>query len=274
MARVARSECAPGQPRSNHERYATTVKLNTKTGVAAAAAATALAFPLAACGSNDDDASSGGLSTAAEASPLNSATELTESSAADAEHKDGETTAAGDVKGEKKDDKSKSKDKETKTSTTRVTKSGGGQDGGDAPTLANPFENGLPENTNEPLANGKPGSESDRKQMEDTARTVLNPDSFATWTRTILDNSCTAVREPMMDELERQGMTLDQVEEAGRLAEQQGQTLELPKTDVSLSDVRVDGDRASASLTAKTSDGEQTDTMIFQKEDGRWKLCN
>ena len=110
--------------------------------------------------------------------------------------------------------------------------------------------------------------------MEETARKVLNPDSFSTWTRTILDNSCSAVTEPMMQELDRQGLTLEQVEEAGRIAEQQGQALDIPKTDVSISDVRVDGNRASANLTARSDQGEQTEVMIFEKEDGRWKLCN
>ena len=132
----------------------------------------------------------------------------------------------------------------------------------------------MPENTNEPLANGKEGSEDDRREMEDTARAVLNPGSFADWTPTILENSCKAVTEPMLEELERQGMTLEQVQEASRLAEEQGQGIELPETEVSLDDVRIDGDRASASLTARSEHGEETSTMIFQKEDGRWKLCN
>ena len=78
----------------------------------------------------------------------------------------------------------------------------------------------------------------------------------------------------MMDELNRQGLTLEQVEEAGRLAESQGQAIDLPRTEVRIDDVRVDGNRASASLTAKSDSGEQTETMIFEKEDGRWKLCN
>ena len=132
----------------------------------------------------------------------------------------------------------------------------------------------MPENTNEPLANGKEGSEDDRREMEDTARAVLNPGSFADWTPTILENSCKAVTEPMLEELERQGMSLEQVQEASRLAEEQGQGIELPETEVSLDDVRIDGDRASASLTARSEHGEETSTMIFQKEDGRWKLCN
>ena len=75
--------------------------------------------------------------------------------------------------------------------------------------------------------------------MEATARAVLNPGSLANWTPTILDNSCKAVSDQMMQELERQGLSLQQVEEASRLAEQQGQGLDMYETDVSLSLIHI-----------------------------------
>ena len=239
------------------------MKKTTTSGMAACVAAAMLVFPLSACGSSDEG-QSGGLSTAAEASPADTAVESTVSKEAD----------KGDEKDKKKDDAKKDEKKETKTSSQKKESKGEGGNEGEAPTLANPFENGMPENTNQPLEGAQEGSDEDRKQMEDTARAVLNPGSFADWTRTILDNSCKAVADPMMEELERQGLTLEQVEEAGRLAEQQGQALELPKSEVSISDVRVDGNRASANLTAKNENGEETQVMIFEKEDGRWKFCN
>lgn len=239
------------------------MKKTTTSGMAACVAAAMLVLPLSACGSSDEG-QSGGLSTAAEASPADTAVESTVSKEAD----------KGDEKDKKKDDAKKDEKKETKTSSQKKESKGEGGNEGEAPTLANPFENGMPENTNQPLEGAQEGSDEDRKQMEDTARAVLNPGSFADWTRTILDNSCKAVADPMMEELERQGLTLEQVEEAGRLAEQQGQALELPKSEVSISDVRVDGNRASANLTAKNENGEETQVMIFEKEDGRWKFCN
>lgn len=239
------------------------MKKTTTSGMAACVAAAMLVLPLSACGSSDEG-QSGGLSTAAEASPADTAVESTVSKEAD----------KGDEKDKKKDDAKKDEKKETKTSSQKKETKGESGNEGEAPTLANPFENGMPENTNQPLEGAQEGSDEDRKQMEDTARAVLNPGSFADWTRTILDNSCKAVADPMMEELERQGLTLEQVEEAGRLAEQQGQALELPKSEVSISDVRVDGNRASANLTAKNENGEETQVMIFEKEDGRWKFCN
>lgn len=251
---------------SDNERYRYTVKLQTKKSLAVTTAALALVLPLTACGS-DDEGTSGGLSTAAEAPEASAANSSTEASAEKSEKSE------KPEKSEKAEKTSKTSEKEKKKEDKQKSNQAQG-DEEQPPTLANPFENGMPENTNEPLANGEAGSEDDRREMEDTARAVLNPGSFADWTPTILENSCKAVTEPMLEELERQGMSLEQVQEASRLAEEQGQGIELPETEVSLDDVRIDGDRASASLTARSEHGEETSTMIFQKEDGRWKLCN
>lgn len=255
---------------SDNERFRYTVKLQTKQSVALTAAALALVAPLTACGS-DDDGTSGGLSTATEATTSASAANASTEESADGADNDGADNTE--------------KSTATETTTKRAAKDGkseaagtdgGAQSGNDGQpaTLANPFENGVPQNTNQPLPSGTAGSDEDRKQMEATARAVLNPGSLANWTPTILDNSCKAVSDQMMQELERQGLSLQQVEEASRLAEQQGQGLDMYETDVSISDVRIDGNRASASLTARSEKGEETSTMIFQKEDGRWKLCN
>ena len=260
---------------SDNERFRYTVKLQTKQSVALTAAALALVAPLTACGSDDDD-TSGGLSTATEATTSASAANASTEESADGADNDGADNDGAD---------NTEKSTATETTTTRAAKDGkseaagtdgGAQSGNDGQpaTLANPFENGVPQNTNQPLPSGTAGSDEDRKQMEATARAVLNPGSLANWTPTILDNSCKAVSDQMMQELERQGLSLQQVEEASRVAEQQGQGLDMYETDVSISDVRIDGNRASASLTARSEKGEETSTMIFQKEDGRWKLCN
>lgn len=245
------------------------MRLHTKKAAAVCASALALALPLTAC-SSDEEGGSGSLSTAAEA-PGASDVDAEGDGKPDAEESD-----SGDNDGGGKDG-ADGKDGGEKAGGNGGNNAGGngqgGGDGGEVPQIVNPFENGVPENTNQPLANGKEGSAQDRKQMEDAARAVLNPDSFGSWTRTILDNSCSAVTGPMMDELEAAGLSLEQIEQASRMAEQQGQAMETPHADVSISDVRVDGNRASANLTAKSDGQEQTEVMIFEKEDGRWKLC-
>lgn len=245
------------------------MRLHTSKAVAACASALALALPLTAC-SSDEEGASGGLSTAAEA-PGAADTDADGDGEPDAADPNGNNDG-GDADGEGGQGGGNNAG-QGGGNNQGGNNAGQGGGNGEIPQIANPFENGMPENTNQPLANGKEGSEKDRKQMEDAARAVLNPDDFGGWTRTILDNSCSAVTDEMMQQLDAMGLSLEQIEEASRMAEQQGQGLTTPKADVSISDVRVDGNRASASLTAKSDGQEQTEVMIFEKEDGRWKLC-
>lgn len=231
------------------------MRFPTKASKAAAAAVVALALPLAACGSGEET-TGGGLSTAASAPTGSVETATTVEQADDA--KTSEEAAPSESKAKSED----------KASTNA-------EAAGSVPTIANPFENGdfaVP--TFEPIEGGKEGSDADRKQMEETVRAVTNPESFEKWTRVIIDNSCKKVTEPAIAEMERQGISLESIEQAARMQEQAGQSLEIPKTDVSVSDVRVDGNRASATVKTKNDSSEETQTQIFEKEDGRWKLCN
>ncbi|MEX3503721.1 hypothetical protein [Corynebacterium sp. LK2510] len=218
---------------------------------AAAAAVAGLSFGLAACGSSEETAS-GGLSTAASAptaatsgeqSQAESAAEST-SSAADRENGDNGADANN-------------------------------ADGATVPTLANPFENpGQAVPSFEPLESGNPANDADREEMRRAVEASLNPGSYEKWTRTLLENSCRKVNDATMEQLNRSGMTLEQIEQAARAQEQAGQGVELPRTEVSIDDVRVDGNRASASITAASANGTETNTQIFEREDGRWKICN
>ena len=225
--------------------------------------ALALVLPLAACGS-DKETTSSGLSTAAEApdeaESVDGAAKESEENSGDKDNADKEKNTDG-----KKEQKSEKKDGESG-------ESGGA---GEVPTIANPFADGQYEQvTHEPIAGGQEASQADIDEMTKVVEAVSNPESLASWTRVILDNSCKAVTDPAMEELERQGMTLEAVEEAARMQEEAGMGIDLPRSEISLADVRVDGDRASASVTARNDSGEDTQTQLFQREDGRWKLCN
>lgn len=246
------------------------MRLSTTPKRAAAATLTActLAVAVSACSSNDES-QSGGLSTAATApgeasNGASAAGQATgDAGASNASEPKGTDTASA----AKTTAKNKNDNKDNK---------GGGDNknanGTEVPTLVNPFAEGdLQVPTYEPISGGKEGTEEDRRQMEETVRAITNPDSFATWTRTILDNSCAAVRDPALKQFEDQGLTVDMVEQ---IMEQQGQGVDIPKTDVSLSDVRVDGDRASATVTSTTSGGTASQVQLFAKEDGRWKVCS
>ena len=229
------------------------MRISTTGSKVAAAAVVALAMSLTACGS-DDETAGGGLSTAASA-PNSAASEKDK----------GEKPAKEEPKKDEKD-KKKSDDK------TQTDAQG---EPGAIPTIANPFEDGefaVP--TFEPIEGGKEGTEAQRKEMEDVVRKVTNPESFEKWTRVILDNSCKKITEPALEEMERQGVSLEVIEQAARMQEEAGQAIEIPKTEISLSDVRVDGDHASATVKSNNSEGEKTQTQLFTHEDGRWKLCN
>ena len=108
----ARTEFPGG---SDNERYRYTVKLQTKKGLAVTTAALALVLPLTACGS-DDEGTSGGLSTAAEAPEASAANSSTEASAEKPEkseksEKSEKKTSKTSEKEKKKEDKSDDKQK-------------------------------------------------------------------------------------------------------------------------------------------------------------------
>lgn len=221
-----------------------------------AASAVALTFTLTACGGGNET-SGGGLSTAASAPGATVAEAPSEVEAPD---------------GEPSTSKKPEEGKETTNNQQRQDNPGQQQDVA-LPTIINPLEEGFEAPTYEPIADGREGTEAERREMEEVVYKVTNPESFATWTRTILDNSCAALREPAMEEFERQGLTLDMVEQLMKTQEAQGATIDMPATKVSVSDVRVSGDRASASVTSENSSGTATNVQLFAKEDGRWKLC-
>ena len=226
--------------------------LTTRTTRSAAAAASvvALALGLAACGS-DEGATSGGLSTAASASTANAAGKTGE------QGKDGASEEA---------------------KASEVEKSGEAKDAsGEAapPSLENPLEDpNMTVPSHEPLQGGTPGADSDREEMQRTVHAAMNPGSYEKWTRALMENSCRKVTDPIQAELDRMGMTLDQVEQTARMQQEAGEAIEMPATEVTLDDVRIEGNRASASVTATNVNGTETQTQIFEREDGRWKLCN
>ncbi|EEI16936.1 hypothetical protein HMPREF0298_1261 [Corynebacterium lipophiloflavum DSM 44291] len=141
--------------------------------------------------------------------------------------------------------------------------------------LTNPFEDpNFTPPTQQPLQGGTQASDADKQQMEQTMHAALNPPSPEKWTRVLMENSCRKVTEPVQEEMNRSGYTLDQIEQAARLQAQAGQAVTVPQSTVSLTDAKVDGNRASATATVTNQNGTEEQTLIFEREDGRWKLCN
>lgn len=231
----------------------------------AAAGFTALAvtFTLAACGS-EGETTGGGLSTAATAPGAATVAEGTTAPEAEASGSAAPGTSAAATATTKPKASAAPGDRDNQQ---------GGQPDVAVPTLINPLEQGLEAPTFEPIEGGREGTEAERKEMEEVLRKVSNPDSFASWTRVILDNSCAAVREPALEEMERQGVTLEMVEQLLAQQEAMGDSITLPETKVSLTDVRVDGNRASGTASTSNASGNASAVQLFEKEDGRWKVC-
>lgn len=141
--------------------------------------------------------------------------------------------------------------------------------------LSNPFQDpNFTPPTQQPLQGGSQASGADKQEMEQTMHAALNPPSPEKWTRVLMENSCRKVTEPVQEEMNRSGYTLDQIEQAARLQAQAGQAVTVPQSTVSLTDAKVDGNRASATATVTNQNGSEEQTLIFEREDGRWKLCN
>ncbi|MBG6121930.1 hypothetical protein [Corynebacterium aquatimens] len=242
--------------------------MTTRMRVGASVMSAALIMPLAltACSKDDaENAAEGAKETVSQAS-----SSVAPSSSKASESETTSSKAKDDKKDEKKDDKKEEKKKESKEKKPKEA----------APQIDDPFANGnIPSNTAKPIANGKPGSEADKKAMTAAVHAILNPPSLGAWTRVILDNSCKPIRDMTNEKLAAQGMTLEQTEQQFKLAEQaakaQGQPLPPPPTaSVKLSDVRVDGNKASANATITSNGQTETGVQRFERENGKWKVCN
>lgn len=228
---------------------------------AATLSAFALTMGLTACGSDADTSANGGLATVESAPATNDAANTDAAEGENAEAAEGEENKPEEP-GQEGEKPEGDKPAEGDAAAAPI------------PTIANPFGEGEIEvRTYEPIAGGQGGSDADRKEMESVVHTITNPESMVTWTRTILDNSCAAVRDPAMAELKRQGLNLDVLEEVMRQDEKINGPAPVPRAEVSVSDVRVDGDRASATVTSKDQEGTHTSVQLFAKEEGRWKVC-
>ncbi|WP_293768793.1 hypothetical protein [uncultured Corynebacterium sp.] len=106
-----------------------------------------------------------------------------------------------------------------------------------------------------------------------------------------LNNSCEAIAAPLREEINKAGgqaggwaqipddMTYQQVYDLmAQQAKLEGK--EVPAypgmpTFESISDVKVDGNNASATINVKNPDGSaEGNTMIFANENGAWKMCS
>ena len=139
-----------------------------------------------------------------------------------------------------------------------------------APQMTDPFAAGqLAYEEATPVQGGGPANEADRAEIEGLVGGIYNTETFHQFLRYVPENACSAVIEAnggpaALDLAEIPDMPLSQLP---GYAESNAHIQ-------SIEDVRVEGDQASAVVTAVSNGQAETQTQRFLKEDGRWKFCN
>ncbi|MCS5479326.1 hypothetical protein NYP18_06610 [Corynebacterium sp. YIM 101645] len=121
----------------------------------------------------------------------------------------------------------------------------------------------------EPVQGGLAASESDRAEIEGLVHGIYQMDTFHQFLRYIPENTC---NEVVAAQGGAASMDLAGIPDQP-LAEWDYYVSAQPHI-ASVTDVQVEGDRASAVVTAVSAGQSETRTQRYQREDGRWKFCN
>lgn len=216
------------------------------------AVAVAITAPLvlSACGSGDDaeeQAASASTVTSQAAAPSSATTSETSSAApSTSETAEGETPSAAAGQ-----------------------QSGSAADGGAAPVLENPFENGDIEVAQPDPVQGRPASAEETEALSNLVNGIYQQPSLHGFMMYMPNHTCAATLEAQggIEAYSLDGipdMPMDQFPgySESRVTAIENQTV----TDA--------GDRASATVTVQTAEGPSTGTMVFQHEGGEWKFCS
>lgn len=244
--------------------------------------AVALVAPLAlaACGSDDnnDDSKKAAATTASKSSE--------DKSADKSQDKD-----ADKVK-DKNKDKDKDKDGENKDGAAGAE----GQDGEGPDQMANPLNNGEDPFAGakdiKPIEGGQDANDADKQAIEQLVRGQHEIDNVKEYFNYMPQHACQAVREGQAKEFSQYQQYVDSLpnesfaEYANSMRQQGGGNGEVEKfasqlesipqsTKLqSVNDIVVNGDDASATVSVSNSEGNETSTVRFRRENGNWTFCN
>lgn len=238
--------------------------------------AVALVAPLAlaACGSDDnnDDSKKAAATTASKSSEDKSA----------------------DKSQDKDADKDKDKNKDGAAGAE-------GQDGEGAPgegpdQMANPLNNGEDPFAGakdiKPIEGGQDANDADKQAIEQLVRGQHEIDNVKEYFNYMPQHACQAVREGQAKEFSQYQQYVDSLpnesfaEYANSMRQQGGGNGEVEKfasqlesipqsTKLqSVNDIVVNGDDASATVSVSNSEGNETSTVRFRRENGNWTFCN
>ncbi|WP_303172244.1 hypothetical protein [Corynebacterium sp.] len=132
----------------------------------------------------------------------------------------------------------------------------------DKPAEAPPTNVEIPQHA--PIEGGSPASPEDAAAIQAMVNGMANPSTTRQFFGYMIDNTCRRA-------LEAQGglgpQDLNQIPDA-EIPPHQRPTVN------SVSDIKVDGDTASATVTSTAEGKQETFTMRMLREDGTWKMCN
>jgi len=244
--------------------------------------AVALVAPLAlaACGSvdNNDDSKKAAATTASKSSEDKSADKSQDKDA--------------DKDKDKNKDKDKDKDGENKDGAAGAE----GQDGEGPDQMANPLNNGEDPFAGakdiKPIEGGQDANDADKQAIEQLVRGQHEIDNVKESFNCMPQHACQAVREGQAKEFSQYQQYVDSLpnesfaEYANSMRQQGGGNGEVEKfasqlesipqsTKLqSVNDIVVNGDDASATVSVSNSEGNETSTVRFRRENGNWTFCN
>ena len=247
--------------------------------------AVALVTPLAlaACGSDDnDDSKKAAATTASKSSEDKSADKSEDKDADKSEDKD------------KEKEKDQSKDGEKKDAAAGAEGEDGAGEGPDQ--LANPLNNGEDPFAGakdiKPIEGGQNANDADKQAIEQLVRGQHEIDNVKEYFNYMPQHACQAVRDEQSQEFAQYQQYVDSLpnqsfaEYANTMRQQGGGNSEVEKfasqlesipqsTKLqSVNDVVVNGDDASATVSVSNSEGTETSTVRFRRENGNWTFCN
>ncbi|MCG7449173.1 hypothetical protein MHK12_00775 [Corynebacterium kefirresidentii] len=244
--------------------------------------AVALVAPLAlaACGSDDnnDDSKKAAATTASKSSEDKSADKSQDKDA--------------DKDKDQNKDKDKDKDGENKDGAAGAE----GQDGEGPDQMANPLNNGEDPFAGakdiKPIEGGQDANDADKQAIEQLVRGQHEIDNVKEYFNYMPQHACQAVREGQAKEFSQYQQYVDSLpnesfaEYANSMRQQGGGNGEVEKfasqlesipqsTKLqSVNDIVVNGDDASATVSVSNSEGNETSTVRFRRENGNWTFCN
>lgn len=242
--------------------------------------AVALVTPLAlaACGSDDNDDSKKAAATTASKSSE-------DKSADKSEGKDKEKEKDQNKDGEKKDAAAGAEGQEGED---------GAAEGPDQ--LADPLNNGEDPFAGakdiKPIEGGQDANDDDKQAIEQLVRGQYEIDNVKEYFNYMPQHACQAVRDEQSQEFAQYQRYVDSLpnesfaEYANTMRQQGGGNAEVEKfasqlesipqsTKLqSVNDIVVNGDDASATVSVSNSEGTETSTVRFRRENGNWTFCN